>query len=72
MKQPQEEKRLEGELRDINKRHFADMGLEFNNSAGLWVARQQTKRGQRVGILRAGKIAPGDFWGRQARRRLRH
>ena len=35
-----EEKRLEGELWDINKRYFADMGLVFNNSAGLWVARQ--------------------------------
>ena len=39
------------------------MGLVFNNSAGLWVASQQMKRGQRVGILRAGKIGPGDFWG---------
>ena len=48
-----EEKRLEGELWDINKRHFANMGLVFNNSAGLWVARQQTKRDQLVGILRA-------------------
>ena len=56
-----QEKRLEGEHWDINKRHFAEKGLVFNNSACLWVASQQKKRGQREDILRVGKIGPGVF-----------